>query len=122
MKRDRYAWVAIVPMTWLLISTTVAGWFKIFDENPAIGFLAQAYKYQAAIRAGELIAPAVSVGQMRQVMVNNFINAGLTAVFLAVVFSVLFYAVKAVRAARVQPLRTDRETAYVALQPQEASP
>jgi carbon starvation protein CstA len=122
MKRDRYAWVAIVPMTWLLISTTTAGWFKIFDENPAIGFLAQAQKYQAAIRAGELIAPAVSMGQMRQVMVNNFVNAGLTAIFLAVVLSVLFYAVKAVRAARVQPSRTDRETVYVALQPQEASP
>jgi carbon starvation protein CstA len=122
MKRDRYAWVAIVPMTWLLISTTTAGWFKIFDENPAIGFLAQAQKYQTAIRAGELIAPAVSMGQMRQVMVNNFVNAGLTAIFLAVVLSVLFYAVKAVRAARVQPSRTDRETAYVALQPQEASP
>jgi len=122
MKRDRYAWVAIVPMTWLLISTTTAGWFKIFDDNPAIGFLAQAHKYQAAIRAGELIAPAVSMGQMRQVMVNNFVNAGLTAIFLAVVLSVLFYAVKAVRAARAQSSRTDRETAHVALQPQEASP
>ena len=44
------------------------------------------------------------------------------AVFLAVVLSVLFYAVKAIRAARVQPIRTDRETAYIALRTQEANP
>jgi carbon starvation protein len=59
---------------------------------------------------------------MQQVMVNNFINACLTAVFLAVVLSVLFYSVKAIRAARSQPTRTDRETSYVALRPQEARP
>jgi carbon starvation protein len=122
MKRDRYAWVSVVPMAWLLISTTTAGWFKIFDGNPAVGFLAQAHKYQAAIRAGDLIAPATSMGQMRQVMINNFINAGLTAVFLAVVLSVLVYSVRAIRTARGQPVRTDRETAYVALKPQEARP
>jgi len=120
MKRDRYAWVTIVPTAWLLISTTTAGWMKIFHETPAIGFLAQAHKYQAAIQAGELIAPATHMGQMQQVMVNNFINAGLTAVFLAVVLSVLVYSVKAIGAARRAGARTDRETAYIALSPQEA--
>ena len=119
MKRDRYAWVTIVPTAWLLISTTTAGWMKIFHETPAIGFLAQAHKYQAAIQAGELIAPATHMGQMQQVMVNNFINAGLTAVFLAVVLSVLVYSVKAIGAARRAGARTDRETAYIALSPQE---
>jgi carbon starvation protein len=122
MKRDRYAWVAIVPMAWLLVSTITAGLQKIFHDNPGIGFLAQAHKYQAAIHAGELIAPATGMGQMRQVMVNNFINAGLTAIFLAVVLSVLFYSVRAIRAARAQPSRTDRETSYVALQPQQVGP
>lgn len=122
MKRDRYAWVSIVPMAWLLVSTITAGWQKIFHENPGIGFLAQAHKYQSAIHVGELIAPATSMGQMRQVMVNNFINAGLTAIFLAVVLSVLFYSVIAIRAARARPARTDRETAYVALQPQQVRP
>ena len=120
MKRDRYAWVTILPTAWLLISTTTAGWMKIFHETPAIGFLAQAHKYQAAIQAGELIAPARQMGQMQQVMVNNFINAGLTAVFLAVVLSVLAYSIRAIGAARRAGVRTDRETAYVALGPQEA--
>jgi carbon starvation protein len=122
MKRDRYAWVSIVPTAWLLVSTITAGWQKIFHDNPGIGFLAQVNKYRAAVNAGELIAPAKTMGQMQQVVINNFINACLTAVFLTVVLSVLFYSVRAIRSARAQPLRTDRETAYVALQAQEAHP
>jgi carbon starvation protein len=120
MKRDRYAWVSIVPTAWLLVSTITAGWQKIFHDNPGIGFLAQVNKYRAAVNAGELIAPAKSMGQMQQVVVNNFVNACLTAVFLAVVLSVLWYSVQAIRAARSQADRTDRETPRVALQPQEA--
>ncbi len=119
MKRDRYAWVSIVPTAWLLVSTITAGWQKIFHDNPGIGFLAQVNKYRAAVNAGELIAPAKTMSQMQQVVINNFVNACLTAVFLAVVLSVLFYSVKAIRAARALPDRTDRETGYVALQPQE---
>jgi pyruvate/proton symporter len=117
MKRDRYAWVSIVPTVWLLICTTAAGWIKIFDDNPAVGFLAQAGKYRAAIGAGELLAPSKDFGQMQQVMINNYINAGLTALFLFVVFSVLFYSIGAIAKARRSPQRSDRETAYVATDP-----
>jgi carbon starvation protein len=117
MKRDRYAWVSIVPTVWLLICTTAAGWIKIFDDNPAVGFLAQAGKYRNAIAAGELLAPSKDFGQMQQVMINNYINAGLTALFLFVVFSVLFYSISAIAKARRNPQRSDRETAYVATDP-----
>ncbi|GAB3747433.1 carbon starvation CstA family protein [Lysobacter olei] len=119
MKKDRYAWVTIIPTTWLLICTTAAGFIKIFDPTPAIGFLAQANKYKAAIAAGEIIAPAKSMGAMQQVMINNYINAGLTALFLFVVLAVLVYSVKSILAARRESQRTDRETAYVALKPHE---
>ena len=119
MKKDRYAWVTIVPTTWLLVCTTAAGFIKIFDPTPAIGFLAQANKYKAAIAAGEIIAPAKSMGAMQQVMINNYINAGLTALFLFVVLAVLVYSIKSILAARREGQRTDRETAYVALKPHE---
>jgi carbon starvation protein len=117
MKRDRYAWVSIVPTAWLLICTTAAGWIKIFDDNPAVGFLAQAGKYRNAIAAGELLAPSKDFGQMQQVMINNYVNAGLTALFLFVVFSVLLYSIGAIAKARRNPQRSDRETAYVATDP-----
>lgn len=119
MKRDRYAWVSIVPTTWLLICTTTAGWIKIFDATPAVGFLAQANKYRDAIAAGELIAPSKDFGQMQQVMVNNYINAGLTALFLFVVLSVLVYSIGAIVKARRNPQRSDKETPYIALTPEQ---
>jgi len=115
MKRDRYAWVTIVPTVWLLICTTYAGLIKIFDDNPAVGFVAQAKKYQAAIADGQLLGTAKSAAQMQQVVVNSYVNTALTALFLFVVFSVLVYAVKAILKARRSSERTDRETPFVAL-------
>ncbi len=121
MKKERYAWVSVVPTVWLLICTTAAGWIKIFDGNPGVGFMAQAHKYRDAIAAGELLAPSKDFGQMQQVMVNNYVNAGLTALFLFVVFAVLVYSVKAILAARASSARTDHETPYVALKPNEVN-
>ncbi len=115
MKRDRYAWVTIVPAAWLLICTTYASLIKIFDGNPAVGFIAQAKKYQVAIADGQLLGAAKSVGQMHQVVINSYVNTGLTVLFLFVVLSVLLYAVKAILKARASSERTDRETPYVAL-------
>lgn len=118
-KKERYAWVSIVPTIWLLICTIYAGWIKIFDSNPAIGFMAQANKYRDAIAAGNLIAPSKDFGGMQQIMINNYVNAGLTALFMLVVLSVLFYSVVAIRRARGNPQRTDRETPYVELSPDQ---
>ena len=119
MKRDRYAWVTIVPTVWLLICTTFAGLIKIFDSNPAVGFLAQARKYSDAIARGEVTAPAKSIEQMHQIMINSYVNTGLTALFLFVVFSVLVYSIGAIMKARANPQRSDRESPYVALKPHE---
>ncbi|HJS34005.1 MAG TPA: carbon starvation CstA family protein [Pseudoxanthomonas sp.] len=115
MKRDRYAWVTVIPTIWLLICTTYAGLIKIFDSNPAAGFVAQAKKYQAAIADGQLLGAAKSMGQMHQVVVNSYVNTGLTVLFLFVVFSVLVYALRAIAKARRSSERSDRETPFVAL-------
>src|SRR5690606_24325948 len=75
VKRARYAWVAIVQTAWLLVGTITAGWQKIFHANPGVGFVEQVNKYGEAVNAGELIAPAKTLGQMQQVVINNFVNA-----------------------------------------------
>jgi carbon starvation protein len=56
---------------------------------------------------------------MQQIVTNAYVNTGLTALFLFVVFSILIYSVKTILAARRNPQRSDKETAYVALQPHQ---
>ncbi len=112
MKRQQYAWVTALPATWLLICTTTAGLIKLFDSNPAVGFVALGRKYSDALAAGQVIAPAKDAEQMQHVIFNAYTNATLTVLFLFVVFSVLFYAIKVGRAAWVRPERSDKETPF----------
>ncbi|QXH94185.1 carbon starvation protein A [Pseudomonas ogarae] len=115
MKRQRYVWVTLLPASWLLICTTTAGLIKLFDANPAIGFLALARKYNDALAAGQILAPAKSIEQMQHVVFNAYTNATLTVLFLFVVFSILFYALKVGIAAWGTKERTDKEAPFQAL-------
>jgi carbon starvation protein len=42
LHRARYALVSFAPLLWLVVVTFTASWHKIFDNDPRIGFLAQA--------------------------------------------------------------------------------
>ena len=106
MKRQRYAWVTIVPASWLLVCTLTAGWEKVFNANPAIGFLALADKFEAALNKGVVLAPARNVEQMQQIVFNNHLDAVLAVFFIFVVVSMFFYTVVAC----VKALREDRQT------------
>ena len=112
MKRQRFAWVTVVPTAWLLLCTLTAGWQKVFHDNPKIGFLAAANKYQAALDKGELLAPAKNIDQMHQIILNNQIDAGMAALFLFLVVSILAFTIPACRKALGQKQRTDQETPY----------
>ncbi|MGZ0718480.1 carbon starvation CstA family protein [Pseudomonas palleroniana] len=115
MKRQRYIWVTLLPAVWLLICTTTAGFIKLFDANPAIGFLSLAKKYSDALVNGQILAPAKSIDQMQHVIYNAYTNATLTALFLFVVFSILFYALKVGVAAWGNKERTDKEAPFQAV-------
>ena len=115
MKRQRYICVTMLPAVWLLICTTTAGFIKLFDANPAIGFLSLAKKYSDALANGQILAPAKSIDQMQHVIWNAYTNATLTALFLFVVFSILFYALKVGVAAWGNKERTDKEAPFQAV-------
>jgi carbon starvation protein len=119
LKRDRYAWVTIIPALWLLLCTTSAGLIKVFDPSPGQGFLAQARKFQQAIAEGTVTAPATTMGQMHQIVVSAYVNTGLTVLFLFVVAAVLVYSIKTILAARRNRQRSDKEMAYVKLEPHQ---
>lgn len=115
MKRERYAWVTAFPAAWLLLCTTAAALIKLFDPNPAMGFIALGRKYSEAVASGQLLAPAKSLEQMKAIAFNAYTNATLTAIFLVVVFSIFVYSIKAVIKAKRNPERTDKETPFVAI-------
>ena len=115
MKRDRFAWVTIVPTVWILVCTLTAGWQKIFDANPRVGFLTHAGKYQAALADGKLLAPAKSAAQMQQIIFNDYLDAGLAAFFILVLLSILGFGIKTVLAARAANKPSTSETPFEAL-------
>lgn len=115
MKRQQYAWVTIVPACWLLICTLTAGWEKVFNANPKIGFLALANRFQAAIDKGEVLAPAKSVEQMQQIVFNNYLDAVLAMFFIFVVVSILFYTIVACVKAWHEGKPTSCELPYEAM-------
>lgn len=112
MKRERYAWVCVLPTIWLLACTLTAGWQKIFDPSPKIGFLANAARFAAAAGRGEVLAPAKSVEQMQQVIFNNYLDAALCGLFILVVLSVALFGIRACLKARAANRPTACETEY----------
>lgn len=117
LKREKVAWVTIVPTVWLLICTLTAGYQKLFHDNPKIGFLAHAQKYQAALAEDKILAPAKSMPQMQQIIFNDYVDAALAALFMAVVLSVLFFGLRACLRALREEHPSSTETDNVRHQP-----
>ena len=115
MKREKFLWIPLIPTAWLLVCTLVAGWQKLFHEDPKIGFIANARKFADAAARGEVLAPAKSMEDMSRVVVNNYIDAGLCALFVAVVVAMVFFGIRAALAARASNAPTSKESDYVAL-------
>ncbi|TYC90457.1 carbon starvation CstA family protein [Novosphingobium sp. BW1] len=99
MKRERFAFVTVIPTVWLLICTLSAGFLKLFSANPAVGFLAHAAKFGAAAASGTVLAPAKSMAEMEAIIFNDRVDAGLCVIFLAVVLSLLGFTVRTCLAA-----------------------
>ncbi|MEU6658309.1 carbon starvation CstA family protein [Streptomyces sp. NPDC046821] len=106
----RWAWVTGVPLAWDVAVTFTAGWQKIFDSNPKIGFFAQRELYADALDAGKILPPAKSLDDMRTVVLNSTVDGVIMAVFLVLVALVIGHAaVICVRAMRSpQPLPTSQ--------------
>ena len=64
---------------------------------------------------GEVVAPAKSLAQMQQIIFNDYVNAGLTALFMFVVVSMLIFSIRACLQALRHDRPTARETAFEAL-------
>jgi len=79
--RARYAPVTLVPLTWLVAVTFSASYYKIFDPNPRIGFLAHAKQLATGATAS---APATA-----RLIFNDRLDAAVTAILILLVAMIL---------------------------------
>jgi len=107
MKRERYAFVTIIPTVWLCICTLTAGWQKIFSADPKIGFLSHADRFSAAIAENKVLAPAKNMADMHKIVFNDRIDAALAVMFVGLVVAIAAFGIKACAKA----YRADRWTA-----------
>jgi len=85
--KARYAFVTLLPLSWLVAVTMTAGIEKIFSSTPNVGFLAHAAKLQA-----EMAGPAVAAArayEIQRLIWNDRVDAAMTAFFIAVVIIIL---------------------------------
>ena len=109
MKRERYAWVTLVPTAWLLITTLTAGVQKIFHTDPRIGFVALARRFSEAAAQGTVLAPAKSIAEMQRVAFNNYLDAVVCGVFVVLVLAMCWYTFAICRRALQQAQPTAHE-------------
>ena len=79
MHRAKYMWITCVPLAWLVIVCFTAGYQKIFDSSPALGFLAQANQ----------LALKPQTATTATLIFNARLDAGVTAVFMILVAIIL---------------------------------
>ena len=113
LKKARYAWVTAVPCAWVLLTTLYAGWLKLFSPDPKISFVTHAQKFSTALAQGEILAPAKSVADMRQIIFNDWVDAALCGGFMLVVLMMLVLGLRAA----FRAMASDRPTACE-MQPQ----
>jgi carbon starvation protein len=84
MHRQRYVWVTLGPLVWLVSVTFTAGIQKIFGTWPkgAFGFLDIAADRSAKLAAGGTEA---QMAKWQAEVFNNHLNAGVAALFLVFV-------------------------------------
>jgi carbon starvation protein len=115
MKRERWAWVTIVPTVWLVLCTVTAGLEKVFSPDTKVGFLAHADKFSHALAAQQVLAPAKSLGEMSRIIFNDRLDATLAALAVTIVIIMVAYGIVRVRQARATPRNTAIEIGEAAV-------
>jgi len=87
MGRARWIWVTLIPTAWLVIVTMTAGYQKVFDANPRIGFLSGANQLAAQIASG--LIPAEKVAETQRLMFNLRLDAAVTIVLAVMILLML---------------------------------
>jgi carbon starvation protein len=89
MGRQRYAFVTLLPLAWLVTVTMSAGWAKLFSPDPKLGFLAHARWLDAHVDSGTLPTTIKTVADARRIIANDMIDAIVAGFFMVSVVVIL---------------------------------
>ncbi|MEI7818459.1 MAG: carbon starvation CstA 5TM domain-containing protein, partial [Desulfuromonadales bacterium] len=84
MNRDRYIWVTLIPLVFLLVVTVTAGWEKIFAQH-AGGFLPAI----TTLRQQLAVANPTEMTRLSAQIFNNQVDIAVTATFLIMVILIV---------------------------------
>jgi carbon starvation protein len=82
--KARYAWVTLLPLTWVLAATLTAGWQKVFASDPRLGFLAH-----AATVVDQMAAGGMERARGARLIFNDRLDAVVTLSFMIVTLLVV---------------------------------
>jgi carbon starvation protein len=94
--RFKYLWVAGFPALLMAINNISAGILKVFHPDPRIGFLAHANFVSQKVAMGELPAGIKSLEIAQRVIMNDYTNAFLGTLYVALVSLVILLTLKEV--------------------------
>ena len=89
MGKARYAWITLLPMSWLTVVCMTAGWQKLFAEDVKLGFLSHARQIQGFVDGGALPAAIKSVGDAHRMIYNDYLDAAVTIFFMVAVVVII---------------------------------
>jgi carbon starvation protein len=95
-RKFKYLWVAGLPALLMAINTINAGILKVFHPDPRIGFLAHANFISQKVAMGELPAGIKSFEIAQRVIMNDYTNAFLGTLYVALVSLVILLTLKEV--------------------------
>jgi carbon starvation protein len=95
-RKFKYLWVAGFPALLMAINTISAGILKVFHPDPRIGFLAHADSISQKVAMGELPAGIKSFEIAQRVIMNDYTNAFLGTLYVALVSLVILLTLKEV--------------------------
>jgi carbon starvation protein len=89
MGKARYAWVTLLPLTWLATVTLSAGTIKIFSSIPRLGLLAHARSFEELIAAGTVPKGVASLDVAQRMVFNDYLNATMVGFFVVSVIVII---------------------------------
>ncbi|HNV77125.1 MAG TPA: carbon starvation CstA family protein [Gemmatimonadaceae bacterium] len=89
MGKKAYAWITLLPLTWLCIVTMTAGSMKIFSDDPKLGFLSHARMVQGLLADGKLPGNVKTAADAARLITNDRVDAAVAAFFMISVVIVI---------------------------------